>query len=70
MKFSLFYSMLITTILHFISMICSYLTVPVTPEDVIIFRKKIGNGKDIAMTISILFITLSLLFTLHPYFLV
>ena len=68
MKFSVFYSMLITTILHFISMICSYLTDPVTPEDVIIYRKKIGNGKDVAMTISKLFITLSLIFTLPPYF--
>ena len=68
MKFSVFYSMLLTTILHFTSMICSYLTDPITPKDVIIYRNKIGNGKDIAMTISKLFITLSLAFTLPPYF--
>ena len=68
MKFSVFYSMLITTILHFISMICSYLTDPITPKDVIIYREKIGNGKDIAMTISKLLITFSLIFTLPPYF--
>ena len=68
MKFSVLYAMLITTALHFISMICSYLTDPITPEDVIIYRKKIGSGKDVAMTISKLFITLSLIFTLPPYF--
>ena len=68
MKFSVFYSMILTTVLHFISMICSYLTDPITPKDVIIYRNKIGNGKDIAMTISKLFITLSLAFTLPPYF--
>ena len=68
MKFSVFFSMILTTALHFISMICSYLTDPITPEDVIIYRKKIGSGKDIAMTISKLFITLSLVFTLPPYF--
>ena len=68
MKFSVFFSMVLTTVLHFISMICSYLTDPMTPKDVIIYRNKIGNGKDIAMTISKLFITLSLAFTLPPYF--
>ena len=68
MKFSVFFSMVLTTVLHFISMICSYLTDPITPKDVIIYRNKIGNGKDIAMTISKLFITLSLAFTLPPYF--
>ena len=68
MKFSVFYSMLLTTILHFISMICSYLTDPITPEDVIIYREKIGSGKDVAMTISKLFITISLVFTVPPYF--
>ena len=67
MRFSIIYAMLITTVLHFISMICSYLTNPITPEDVIIYRKKI-SGKDVAMTISKLFITLSLIFTLPPYF--
>ena len=68
MRFSIIYAMLITTGLHFISMICSYLTDPITPEDVIIYRKKIGNGKDLTMIISKLFITLSLIFTLPPYF--
>ena len=68
MECSVFIAMVITTILHFISMICSYLTDPITPEDVIIYRKKIGGGKDVAMTISKLCITLSLIFTLPPYF--
>ena len=68
MKFSLFYSMLITTILHFIIMICSYLTDPITPEDVVIYRRAIGSGKDVAMTISKLAVTLSLIFTVPGYF--
>ena len=41
MKFSVFFSMVLTTVLHFISMICSYLTDPITPKDVIIYRNKI-----------------------------
>ena len=68
MKYSTFYSMVLTTILHFLSMICSYLTDPITPEDVIIYRKPLGGGKDVAMTIAKLFITLSLMFTLPGYF--
>ena len=68
MKFSVFYSMCLTTALHIISVVCSYLTDPYTPEDVIIYRKSIDNGKDIAMTISKLFITLSLVFTSPGYF--
>ena len=68
MKFSVFYSVCLTTCLHIISIVCSYLTDPVTPEDVVIYRKQIGNGKDIAMTISKLFVTLSLVFTLPGYF--
>ena len=68
MRFSIIYAMIITTALHFVSMICSYLTDPINPEDVIIYREKIGNGKDIPMTISKLLITISLIFTLPPYF--
>ena len=68
MNYSVLFSMGLTTVLHFISMICSYLTDPITPEDVVIYRKAIGSGKDIAMTISKLFITLSLMFTVPGYF--
>ena len=58
MNHAVLFSMGLTTVLHFISMICS----------VVIYRKAIGNGKDIAMTISKLFITLSLMFTVPGYF--
>ena len=68
MKFSVFYSMILTTALHFISMICSYLTEPVAPKDVVIYREPVGSGKDVAMTISKLFVTLSLIFTVPGYF--
>lgn len=68
MNHAVLFSMGLTTVLHFISMICSYLTDPITPEDVVIYRKAIGGGKDIAMTISKLFITLSLMFTVPGYF--
>ena len=68
MKFSVFYSVCLTTALHIISIVCSYLTEPITPEDVVIYRKPLGNGKDIPMTISKLLITFSLVFTLPGYF--
>ena len=68
MKFAVFFSVCLTTALHIVSIICSYLTEPIKPEDVIIYRKQIGDGKDVAMTISKLFVTLSLVFTLPGYF--
>ena len=68
MRFSVFYSVCLTTALYIISIVCSYLTDPITPEDVIIYRKAIGNGKDIAMSISKLLVALSLVFTLPGYF--
>ena len=52
MRFSVFFSVCLTTALHIVSIVCSYLTEPIKPEDVIIYRKQIGNGKDVAMTIS------------------
>ena len=68
MKISVFLSCCLTTALHIISIVCSYLTDPITPEDVVIYRKPLGNGKDIPMTISKLLITFSLVFTLPGYF--
>lgn len=68
MKYSVFFCVCLTTSLHIISIVCSYLTDPITPEDVVIYRKPLDNGKDIPMTISKLLITLSLIFTLPGYF--
>jgi len=43
-------------------MIISFLTNPFQPEEVIIYRESKG-GKDVAMTIAKLFVTLSIIFT-------
>ena len=68
MKLGTFFATCLTTALHIISIVCSFLTDPITPEDLIIFRKNKGNGRDIAMTISKLFIVFSLVFTLPGYY--
>ena len=52
------------TSLYILSMIISFLTNPFEPEDVIIYRKSKG-GKDVAMTISKLFVSLSLFLLIH-----
>ena len=68
MKFSTFFATCLTTALHIISIVCSFLTNPYKPEDLVIFRQSKGNGKDIAMTIAKLFVSLSLIFTLPGYY--
>ena len=68
MQFSTIYSTFLTTALHIISIVCSFLTNPYNPEDLVIFRQNKGNGKDIAMTIAKLFISFSLVFTLPGYY--
>ena len=69
MKKSVFFSVCLTTGLHVISITCSYLTEPIYPEDVIIYRKpKEHNDKDILMNIAKLMITGSLIFTLPGYY--
>ena len=61
MKITIACSTALITFLHFLSIICSFLTEPIDPEDLIIYRKDKDNGKDIPMTISKLFITFSLM---------
>ena len=68
MKWGTFLGTLLTTILHIISITCSFLTDPYSPEDLIVYRKNKGNGKDIAMIIAKLFVSLSLIFTYPGYF--
>ena len=68
MKYSTFWGTVLTTALHFISIICSFLTNPYDPEDLIVFRKCKDSGKDIAMTIGKLFIAISLIFTFPGYY--
>ena len=58
----------ITTVLHIISIVSSFLTDPVTPEDLIIYRKNKGSGRDIFMVIARLLVSISLVFTIPTYY--
>ena len=68
MEYSTFFGTLLTTILHIISITCSFLTDPYTPEDLIVYRKNKGTGKDVAMVIARLFVSISLIFTFPGYY--
>ena len=68
MKLSTLFATMLTTGLHFISIICAFLTDPYTPEDLVIYRKSKDGGKDVWMVIARLFISLSLFFTLPGYY--
>ena len=68
MRYGTLFATILTTILHIISIVCSFLTDPYTPEDLIVFRKNKGEGKDIGMVISKLLVSLSLIFTLPGYY--
>ena len=58
----------LTIALHIISIVCSFLTDPVTPEDLIIYRRCKDSGKDIPMAIAKLSVFTSLVFTLPAYY--
>ena len=62
MKKATIFGVLMVTSLYILSMIISFLTNPFQPEDVIIYRKSKG-GKDVAMIIAKLFVSLSIIFT-------
>ena len=62
MKKATLFGVIIITSLYILSMIISFLTNPFQPEEVIIYRESKG-GKDVAMTIAKLFVTLSIIFT-------
>ena len=68
MRIGTILAIILTTLLHFISIICGFLTDPITPEDLIIYRKNKGKGKDIAMVIGRLLVTLSLIFSVPGYY--
>ena len=67
MNLSTIWGTILTTLLHFVSIICSFLTNPYDPEDLIVFRKSKG-GKDTAMTIAKLLVAVSLVFTFPGYY--
>ena len=64
MRISTIFATILTTILHVISIVCAFLTDPITPEDLIIYRKNKGTGRDIAMVIARLLVSISLFFTI------
>ena len=68
MSISTIFSTCLTTALHILSIVCSFLTEPIYPEDLIIYRKSKDNGKDIFMAIAKLSIFISLIFTLPIYY--
>ena len=68
MSISTIFSTCLTTALHILSIVCSFLTEPIYPEDLIIYRKSKDNGKDIFMAIAKLSIFISLIFTLPIFY--
>lgn len=68
MKLSIFFSLLILIALYLISMICSYLTDPLSPEELVIYRKPISNGNDIPMSIAKLLMAINLIFIIPGLF--
>ena len=68
MRISAILGMLLTTLLHVVSIVCGFLTDPITPEDLIIYRKNKGTGKDVAMVIARLLVSISLIFTVPGYY--
>ena len=68
MSLGTIFATLLTTILHIVSIVCSFLTDPITPEDLVIYRKNKDNNKDIFMAIAKLAVFASLIFTLPAYY--
>ena len=68
MSLGTIFATILTTILHIVSIICSFLTDPYTPEDLVIYRKCKDKSKDIFMTIAKLAVFTSLIFTLPSYY--
>ena len=58
----------LTTLLNIISIVCSFITNPITPEDLIIYRQNKGNGRDLFMVIARLLISISLILTIPTYY--
>ena len=68
MKIGTVLGSILTTILHIINIVGGFLTDPISPEDLIIYRKNKGFGKDIAMVLSRLFVSFILLFKVTGYY--
>ena len=68
MKWAVLLSIIITTILHIIAITTSFLTEPVNPEDLIIYRINKDDNYDIAMNIAKLLIAISLILSVPGYY--
>ena len=68
-QISVILGILLTTCLIIISIICSYLINPYSPEELIIFRKSKSNGKDILLLIINFILLICALFTVSRYYL-
>ena len=68
MSLGTLFATILTTAFHILSIVCSFLIDPITPEDLIIYRKDKDNGKDILMSIAKLAIFISLIFSLPSYY--
>ena len=68
MSYGTIFATILTTILHIVSIVVSFLTDPYTPEDLVIYRKSKDSGKDIFMAIAKLAVFASLIFTLPAYY--
>ena len=68
MSLGTIFAIVLTTACHYVSIVCSFLTVPITPEDLVIYRKSKDSGKDIFMAIAQLSVFISLVFTLPSYY--
>ena len=68
MKIGTILGTILTTALHVISIVCGFLTDPINPEDLIIYRKNKGSGRDIFMVLARLFVSFSLIFTVPGYY--
>ena len=68
MSLGTIFAVFLTTGLHILSIVCSFLTEPITPKDLIIYRQSKDGGKDIFMAIAKLVIFISLVFALPFYY--
>ena len=68
MRLSTLFSVILVTLLHILSITVAFLTEPIHPEDIIIYRKPKDNGKDILMNIAKFAIAWSLFFSLPGYY--
>ena len=68
MKLSTLYSVILVTVLHILSITVAFLTEPIYPQDIIIYRIPKDNGKDVLMNIAKFAIAISLFFSLPGYY--